>query len=193
MDYVENQLCSKWSSFLALGIALIALGTIALGSAFWTTLATVWLLGIVLGAGGIAQVVHSFYTPEWKGFLAQLFLGILATVVGWLMITNPILGAASLTLLLASLFIASGLFRIATSLFGSVEHWGWLLLNGIITLALGILILAQWPQASLWVIGLFIAVDLIFAGWANVILSFSLRKRCSLENGSGKTSTTTII
>lgn len=181
MNFAENPLCSKWSTFLTLGIVLIILGTIALGSAFWTTMATVWLFGIVLAAGGIAQVIHSFYNPEWKGFFGYLFLGILSTVVGWLIITNPIAGATSLTLILAALFIASGLFRIATSLFGSVEHWGWLLFNGIITLILGVLILAQWPLASLWVIGLFIAIDLLITGWTHVIMSFALRKRCSLE------------
>lgn len=64
MKAVENLFCSKWSSFLTLGIVLIILGTIALGSAFWTTMATVWLFGIVLVAGGIAQVIHAFYNPE---------------------------------------------------------------------------------------------------------------------------------
>ena len=181
MNVADNSLCSKWSSFLTVGIVLILLGTLALGSALFTTLASVVLFGIVLAAAGIAQVVHAFWTPEWKGFFVQLFLGILSAVVGWLMVSNPISGALSLTLVLAALFIASGLFRIATSLLTSVEHWGWLLLNGIITLALGILVLIQWPVGSLWIIGLFIAIDLLFAGWSNVIFGFSLRKQCALE------------
>ena len=142
-------LCRKWGSFLALGAILVVLGTLALGSAFWTTFASVVLLGAILVGAGIAQIVHAFWAPEWKGFFAELLLGILSMVVGGLMIANPVLGAVTLTLLLATLFIASGLFRIATALFGHIEHWGWLLINGIITLALGILILVQWPAGSL--------------------------------------------
>ena len=149
-DYKPNPLlCRKWGSFLALGAILVVLGTLALGSAFWTTFASVLLFGAVLAGAGIAQVVHAFWAPEWRGFFGQLLVGILGIVVGGLMIMNPLLGALSLTLLLATLFIASGLFRIATSFFGKVEHWGWLLFNGIVTLALGLFVLAQWPAGSL--------------------------------------------
>ena len=175
MNNQVNPACDKWSSFLTIGIILILLGTIALGSAFITTLATVFLFGLLIAAGGIAQVVHAFWTPEWKGFFVQLLIGILSAVVGWLMVTNPLTGAVSLTLLLATLFIAIGLFRISTSLFTSVEHWGWLLFAGIVSLALGILILSQWPAASLWVLGLFVAIELIFSGWAYVMFAFGLR------------------
>ncbi len=181
MNYTGHPLCDKWGSFLTIGIVLILLGTVALGSAFITTMATVFLFGLLLAGGGIAQVVHAFWAPEWKGFFIELLVGILSAVVGWLMVVNPVTGALSLTLVLATLFIAVGLFRISTALFTSIEHWGWILLAGIVSLALGILILAQWPAASLWVIGLFIAIELIFSGWSYVVLSFGLRKYCSIQ------------
>ncbi len=177
-NFTGNPLCDKWGSFLTIGIVLIMLGTIALSSAFITTIASVFIFGLLLAAGGIAQVIHAFWAPEWKGFFVELLVGILSGVTGWLMIMYPVTGAASLTLMLASLFVAVGLFRISTALFTSVEHWGWLLFAGIVTLALGILILAQWPAASLWVIGTFIAVELIFSGWSYVMFGFGLRKYC---------------
>ncbi len=180
MNYTQNPLCDRWGSFLALGIILILLGSVALTSAFTTTMATVFLFGVLLAGGGIAQLIHAFWNPEWRGFFGELLIGILSAVVGWLLVANPVVGAVSLTLVLAAFFISAGLFRIAISLFGHIEHWGWLLFNGIVTLALGILILAQWPAASLWVIGLFIGIELIFSGWASTFLSFSLRKQCSL-------------
>ncbi len=184
MNNVENILCSKWSSFLAVGIALIALGALALGSVFWTTYATVSFFGIIISAAGIAQIINSFYNPEWKGFLGSLFLGILALVAGVLMIANPATSAASLTLLLGAYFIASGFFRISLSLFTPVEYWAWLFINGILSIALGGLILAQWPEASLWVIGAFIAADLLFSGWSYVMLSLDIRGRCSEKTES---------
>lgn len=181
MDYREHPLCVKWGSFLTVGIFLVLLGIIALGSAVLTTYATVLLFGVLLIAGGFAQVIHAFWTPEWKGFFVQLLLGILSAVVGWLLVMNPVVGALSLTLVLSTFFIASGLFRIAAALFKHVEHWGWMLFNGIVTLALGLLILAQWPSSSLWIIGLFIAIELIFSGWAYLFFGFGLRKYCKIE------------
>lgn len=179
MNNLANPLCNRWGSFLAMGVFLIFLGTLALGSGFVTTMAAIVLLGLVMAAAGVAQIVHSFWTPDWKGFFTQLLVGILSGVTGWLLVTRPVVGAMSLTLLLAGFFIATGLFKIATSLMGEIEHWGWYLFNGIITLILGVLVFAQWPAASFWFIGLFIAIDLMVTGWTSVMMAFNLRKSCA--------------
>ena len=121
-----------------MGIFLIVLGTIALFSPFISTLSSVILFGILLTASGISHLVHAFWSPEWKGFFGQIILGILAAVIGWLLVMNPMLGAKSLTLLLAAFFIASGLFRIVSSLIYQGEYWGWLLANGILSVILGV-------------------------------------------------------
>jgi uncharacterized membrane protein HdeD (DUF308 family) len=55
-------------------------------------------------------------------------------------------------------------------------HWVWVAISGIVTLALGILILYQWPYSSLYIIGLFVGIDLIFAGWSLVMLSLLAKK-----------------
>ncbi|MBA3752348.1 HdeD family acid-resistance protein [Candidatus Dependentiae bacterium] len=176
----NNPLCSLWSSFLTMGIFLVLLGSLAITGAFITTLATVFFLGLILTAGGLSYIVHAFWTPEWKGLFSQLFVGILSVISGWLMLTNPQIGAASITFLLALFFLASGLFKITTALLVESDHRGWLLFNGLITLILGILIFVQWPASSLWIIGMFIGIDLIFGGWANIMYALSLKKRCSL-------------
>lgn len=157
------------------------LGTIALTSVFWTTMASVILFGALLVAAGSATVVNSFFTADWKGFFAELIAGILAAVVGWIIVMNPILGATTLTFLLAVYFAVSGLIKISGALIHHLEHWGWLLLNGVVTLALGLMILAQWPTASLWVLGMFLAIDLIVSGWTAIMLSLAVRKTCKLQ------------
>ncbi len=181
MNHVASPLCSRTGSFLLMGIALILIGSIALSSAFIATMATVMLFGILLIAAGIAEMVHAFYTAEWKGFFGYIFLGILTGVVGWVILFNPAIGAVSLTLLLATFFIASGLFKIVSPLMHEMEHKGWFIVSGIVSLALGLLILAQWPESSLWIIGLFIAIDMIFSGWMYIMYSFMLRKACTLK------------
>ena len=52
---------------------------------------------------------------------------------------------------------------------------GWVLLNGIITLVLGILIWQEWPQAAYWVIGLFVGIDMLLDGWSLVITVLTVR------------------
>lgn len=178
MNEFTPRVCKKWNSFLLTGFFLVILGTIALSSAFWTTMASVMLFGILFVAGGLANILHAFWASEWKGFFAQLIVGILSAVVGWLIVTNPGIGAASITLLFAVFFTAAGLFKIAAALLSKVEQWGWMLFSGIITLGLGLLILAQWPSSALWVLGLFIAIDLLVAGWSHIMYSLTVRKVC---------------
>ena len=181
MNNFTPGVCKRWNTFLLSGFFLVILGTIALSSAFWTTMASVMFFGILLLAAGIVNALHAFWASEWKGFFIQLVVGILSAIVGWLILANPGAGAASITLLLAVFFIAAGLFKVAGALLRDVERWGWMLVSGLTTLALGLLILARWPSSALWVLGLFIGIDLIVSGWTYVMYSLTVRKACKLK------------
>lgn len=84
-------------------------------------------------------------------------------------------GAVVLTMLLATYFLIAGVFRIVAAFALHLPNWGWTLANGIISLALGILVWAGWPLTGLWVLGLFIGINLLFAGWARVMLAMLVR------------------
>ena len=172
---------SRW--FLALGIAMVVLGTIAIGSAPVATEAATWLFGFLLLAGGIAEIISAFWAGRWSGTIAHLLIGVLYVVVGLLITDNPVNAAVQLTLILAIFFIISGVFRIVFALAERFTGWGWVLLNGVVTLFLGMLVYKKWPVAGLWVIGLFVGIELIFNGWAWIMLSLSLRR----TNGSKAT------
>jgi uncharacterized membrane protein HdeD (DUF308 family) len=77
---------------------------------------------------------------------------------------------------MAAYFLVAGAFRIFASLSTRYEHWGWSLLNGVVTFALGILIWAWWPGSALWVLGVFIGIDLIFSGWTLISISLIARQ-----------------
>jgi uncharacterized membrane protein HdeD (DUF308 family) len=126
-----------------------------------------WLLLI----GGVLSAVHAFWRKQWRGFFLDLVTGVLYAVAGFLMVAEPLAAAASLTLLIAMLLLIGGIFRIVVALSGHLEHWGWVLLNGVITAALGVMIWRQWPSSALWVIGMFIGIEMIFYGWSLVMLS----------------------
>jgi uncharacterized membrane protein HdeD (DUF308 family) len=93
-----------------------------------------------------------------------------------LILLRPAAGAASLTLLLAALFLVSGLFRIGFALAVRIDGWGWQVLSGLVTFVLGLLISAGWPGSSIWVIGTFISIDLIFGGWSFIMIALAVRR-----------------
>jgi len=164
--------------FLALGVAMVALGTIAIS---WACLATItvtatWLFGFLLLAGGITEIINAFWAGRWSGTLTHLLIGILYTVVGFMIIEQPENSALQLTLIIAIFLIFSGISRIVFALSERFTGWPWVLLNGGVTLLLGLLIYKQWPASGLWVIGLFVGIEMIMNGWAWIMLSFGLRR-----------------
>ncbi len=170
-----DELKRNWAWFLGLGICLIVLGVIAVAFSFWATIAYVILFGWLLVLSGVLQAVHAFVRKAWSGFFLDLFAGILSLVVGFMLVANPLLGAETLTLLIAVFLFIGGIFRIAASATGRFENWGWMLLNGIVNVVLGALIWAQWPLSGLWVIGLFAGIDMLFNGWSLVMLGLMAR------------------
>jgi uncharacterized membrane protein HdeD (DUF308 family) len=169
---------NQWPWFLALGIAMVVLGTIAIS---WACLATItvaatWLFGFLLLASGIGEIIHSFWVGRWSGMLLHLLIGVLYALVGFLIIDQPENAAVQLTLLIAIFLMVGGIFRIVFAVSEQFAGWGWVLLNGGVTFLLGLMIYKQWPASSLWVIGLFIGIDLIFNGWAWIMLSLGLRR-----------------
>jgi len=170
-----QSLKKEWHWLLALGIALVTLGTIAIATSFFVSVVTVVMFGVLLLIAGIVQIVNSFWVGKWSGFLLHLAIGILYIVVGALIIDSPLASAMALTLMVAAFLVVGGLFRIVASLVLRFPNWGWPLLNGLVSLLLGILIYKQWPASGLWVIGLFVGIEMIFNGWAWVMLALDLR------------------
>jgi uncharacterized membrane protein HdeD (DUF308 family) len=170
-----QEISQHWKWFLGLGMVSIILGTFALGSSVLVTWASVVLFGWILLLMGGIEIGHSFWQRQWGGFFLHLVNGILSIVVGFLMVVNPGASALVLTLLMAMFFMVGGIFRMVTALMMRFPSWGWRLVNGIVTLVLGILIWNRWPVSGLWVIGLFVGIDLIFAGWSAVMLALAAR------------------
>jgi uncharacterized membrane protein HdeD (DUF308 family) len=153
--------------FLALGIIYIVAGVLAVASPLVVTLFSVLFFGILLMIAGFASLIHAFSTRGWEGFAVQLLAGVLAAVMGFLLIADAGAGALVITLILASYFLVSGMFRLGFAISHTgLHHRSSLLFSGAVSLLLGILITVHWPSSVLWVIGTFIGVDLIFYGFS---------------------------
>ena len=171
-----KKLQGAWIWFVALGVALISLGVSALAYSSLYTIATVEVIGVFLILGGATYIAGSFFTGSWGGFFLTLFTGVLQLVMGLICVQHPAEAAIVYTLLMASFFMVGGLFRIVASLSGLFRGRGWVLINGIITLALGVMIWQQIPFSGLWVIGTFLGVDLIFNGWLYFLIGLNVRR-----------------
>jgi uncharacterized membrane protein HdeD (DUF308 family) len=164
-----------WFWFVLLGGALIVLGVIALGSVAITSLAAAAVIGALLLLGGLAELVGSFWCRGWSGFFLHLLSGVLSIVVGLLFLRAPVGALAALTLLVACFLMASGVFKIVAAVAYRFAAWGWSLASGVIDLILGVMIWQEWPASALWVIGLFVGINLVFRGFNWVALGLALR------------------
>jgi uncharacterized membrane protein HdeD (DUF308 family) len=178
-----EELRGRWGWYLVLGILLIVLGTTALGSSVLMTLATMVFVGWLMIGGGVVEAVQAFTCKGWSGFFLDLLTGILYVVVGFMIVANPGATAVALTLLIAMFLITGGIFRIVVAVAVRFPNWIWLVVHGIVNLLLGIAIWRQWPVAGLWVIGLFVGIDMIFNGWSLVMLALAAKK---LPTGEAK-------
>ena len=152
-------------------------GVIALGSVVMATIASVYVVGIMMLIAGVFEVISAFQIKTWGRFLFWLALGVLYIIAGFVAFDNPLLTAVWLTLILGAALVASGIVRIFLGF--NMQHgspWIWVVVSGLITLLLGIIILVHWPVSSLWTLGIFLGVDLVFAGASWIGLGMGLRQ-----------------
>jgi uncharacterized membrane protein HdeD (DUF308 family) len=163
------------SWFFGWGLVLVAIGALAIAAATLTTLFSVVFIGAFIFAGGAVILFDTFksWWGKWKEFLIHLAVALLYLYIGFELFSNPVLGSASLTLLLGIFYVLVGMFRIITSFSLRLPRWKWSLFSGIMSLVIGILIMTNLPATSLFVIGLFIGIDLLVCGWTYILLGLT--------------------
>ncbi|MEM1243202.1 MAG: HdeD family acid-resistance protein [Pseudomonadota bacterium] len=168
---MDNQTASSvnWGTLFILGILLVIVGILAIFSPLIATFISVFVFGWFLFAAGIVQIIYAFLNLKSDSFLLHLLAAILTLVIGILLLAYPTASLFALTVLIAALFFSIGIFRILVALIVRFQGWGWVLLNGLIAILLGVLIVLHLPTSALWVIGLFIGIDLLFAGFSYIM------------------------
>ncbi|MFQ5938273.1 MAG: HdeD family acid-resistance protein [Acidiferrobacterales bacterium] len=167
----------NWGWLLGLGIVFIILGAIGLGMLFALTLASVVFFGVLLLIGGGVQFADAFKCKGWKGVVWHVLMAVLYVVAGIAVITDPVLASALLTLVLAGTIAGAGIVRVILAFqHRGSKGWVWTLVSGIISILLGLIIFAKWPVSGLWVIGLFVAIELIISGWSYVLIALAARR-----------------
>ncbi|MHB8793461.1 MAG: HdeD family acid-resistance protein [Thermoleophilia bacterium] len=170
----------SWKWFLTVGIILVLTGGFAmvfpLGAAYGIEV----FVGILLLISGCAFLINAIASHK-HGFVWQLLLALIYLGVGIMLLVYPLSGVVTLTLVLGIAFLVSGTFKSMIALISrKSQGWGMMLVSGLLSIILGILILASWPSSSAWVIGLLVGIDLLFAGMTMIMLALAARNPGSM-------------
>ncbi len=170
----------KWGWILAQGVVTLILGTIAFYFATVATLATVYMFGGLMGAAGIIQIAESIADEDhkWSQRLTNALIGIVYIVTSMLIFIDPLAASVALTIIIAALFIAIGVIRIATAWRNRSRGWNWLWLAlfGLVNVVFGLFVTFTLPASALWLIGLMVSIEMIMHGWILVAAALAARK-----------------
>ncbi|ASJ05633.1 MULTISPECIES: HdeD family acid-resistance protein [Thermococcus] len=177
-EMAKKQMASvmaHWPWYLILGIVLTVLGIVGLGMLPFVTLASISVFGVFLIVGGIMLIFAGLFGRGETGGtrIFQLLLAVLYLAVGVTMIEEPLLSAQILTFILGGAYFVFGIIKVLMGF--KVQNGGIVIFSGVIDFFIGAMILANWPEWSPWVIGIFVAVELIVAGASFIAMSLGAR------------------
>ncbi|MDI1352402.1 MAG: DUF308 domain-containing protein [bacterium] len=166
----------NWGWILGLGILFLLLGFTGLGMVVGLTLVSMFFFGALLVVAGVGHLFDVCKHRDWQGIIWHALISILYIAAGCVVFYDPFLASTLITAILAAVLIIIGVTRIIMAMaLKNSKGWLWLLMAGITAIILGIMILLQWPISGLWVIGLFIAIEMIVTGWTYIFIAMALR------------------
>ena len=176
MNVMSDAAKQGGGNMTVLGIVTMILGVLSMFAPLLTGISIAILVGILMIAAGGARLVWAFGAESFGQGVLKFAIGGLTLVAGLIMVARPLYGVGVLTIMLAAYFIVDGLFEIIGSFqLKPAAGWGWGLFGGIVSLALGIMILRNLPEASAWVIGILVGVKLFFAGMMMITVGSTVR------------------
>lgn len=169
-----NSLNNRYTVPIWLSILLIGIGIAAIAVPLVSTIVVETWIAFILISAGAAKIVHSFRTREQSGFIWKILISALYVATGIMLIVNPLSGVVTLTLLLGSFLLTEGIFEtILAFQIRPERNWLPVLINGIITLALGAIVVFQWPGDSPWLLGTAVGASVISTGVSRLMLSLN--------------------
>jgi uncharacterized membrane protein HdeD (DUF308 family) len=163
-------------ALIGMGILFIALGMIGIAGQTLFSFVTINVLGAFLILGGALQFAHALKSSGWKSVGIQIILAILYIAAGIYTWAFPIPALEVITLWLAAIFFVTGFLRLISAFqHRHFQEWFWLVLSSAISILMGVLIINGYPESSLWLPGLLIAIELLLQGWSLLFLGLAAR------------------
>ena len=166
----EEETTRGWS--MVWGLIMFLCGLLAIALPLATSIGIVLVLGWLMLLSAVAHLIFAFHSASIGGIIWKLLLAVFYGAIGFYMVMHPILGVATVTIVLAIFLFCEGAVEIAFYFhIRGATNAIWVLFDGIVTLVLGFLIWAQWPSNLDWVLGTLIGISLIFSGISRFMLS----------------------
>lgn len=166
---------SKWATVW--GVALVIFGVLAIGEPFLAAIALATFIAWLLVLVGIVHVGLAFQAHSGKSLGWKALVGLAYIFVGGYLLFRPVVGVATLTLMLAFLFMVEGVLDFMLWWKSrSVDGAFWILVDSVITLALGAMIYMHWPSSSVWAIGTLVGISMMISGVTRIMLSLAARR-----------------
>ena len=169
---------SGWS--IVLGVLIILLGIVAMMAPLATGVVAVYILAWTAIFGGVAQIVYAFHAHSGGRIALEVILGVVYLAAGIYLVSNPLAGLLTLTLLLGVMLLGYGVVAVVLAFqMRPSKGWGWMLFDAAVTVILGLMIIAHWPINSVWVIGTLFGISILFRGITRLMISLAVRRVAS--------------
>jgi uncharacterized membrane protein HdeD (DUF308 family) len=168
-----------WKAFLIEGIVLVVLGLAALVAPLIASLAFTIFFGWMFLISGIVGLAMTFWARQMPGFWWSLISAVLAIGAGVILLTKPVQGVLTLTIVIGAFFLAEGVATIMYSLEHRrelSERWSWMLFSGILDILISAMIITGLPGSAEWAIGLLVGINLVFGGATLIGVALAARK-----------------
>jgi uncharacterized membrane protein HdeD (DUF308 family) len=174
---VLGAVANRPGTLIWMGLLMIVLGTVGVMAETLFSIASISLVGGFALAAGIMQALHALQAKGWKSVSIQMVFALIYIAIGVIVWVSPAAALEGVTLYLATLFFATGVLRLMTA-FQHTAFSGWFmpLVSAALSILLGGLILAGWPDNSTWVPGMLIAIELLLQGWSIFFLGIAAKK-----------------
>ncbi len=158
------------------GALLIVLGIMAVCSPFLAAVAVSVVVAWVIVVAGVVHLLLAFHAHGAGSAIWRVLVGLAYLFFGGYMLFHPLISVASLTLVLSTLFVIEGVLDlILYARMRPLRGSGWVLMDGIVTILLGLLIYLQWPSSSSWAIGTLVGISLMISGATRIGMTMALR------------------
>ncbi|MEU3409039.1 DUF308 domain-containing protein [Streptomyces sp. NPDC006670] len=172
----KKKLGRSFGLLALLGVVLVLAGLVGLVYAGVATLTSMFLFGWLLLLGGLVGLAQAVQSRKSNYFWLAVVVAAVNLAAGFVILRRPEASAEALTMFAALLFLTGGVFRLAGSLVVRGPNFGLSLIQGAFGVLLGILILWEWPGSSLYVIGTFFSLALLFDGLSLVAVGMGARR-----------------
>ncbi len=172
----SRKLSRGFGRLAVLGTILALAGLVGLVYVGVATLTSMLLFGWLLLIGGVVGLAHAVQSRDSSFFWLGVVVAALNIAAGVVVIRHPGDSAEALTMFAALLFLTGGVFRLVGSVVVRGPQFGWTLVQGAFGLLLGILVLADWPHSSLYVLGTFFSLALLFDGLGLIAIGVGGRR-----------------